>query len=318
MLTNKKLLVRGNLNEGMIETLHQRFPGMELVVARYDDATIREHIRDAHVIYGPVAKELFVEAVNLEYIHVGNQGVQWAYYPELKNSDVTITNAYGVWSPAMAEHIVMLSLALLRGLKPHVVGMADRVWRPKGVDYACLRGKTVVFIGAGTIAQACAPLFLAFGCTTVAVGRTGTPDERFDRVHTVDSLADAVGEGDILVNALPSTPDTEGLIGVDIIARMKPTALFINVGRGNTVDEHALIAALQEGRLGGAGIDVAQVEPLPDDNPLWTLDNVIVTGHTSGTAGDMRAISFELLLENLTRYHEGRDLLHVVDKQRGY
>jgi D-2-hydroxyacid dehydrogenase (NADP+) len=239
-------------------------------------------------------------------------------FPELRQSPVRMANAGGLYSPAIAEHVVMLILALFRNLPAYIRWQDEARWNPEALHFRLLQGATVGHLGTGSISQHTARLCAALGCRNRGFSRSGRPVEPFDEVVGERGLPELLRASDVVVNALPYTPETHHLMDAARFKMMKCDAIFINVGRGATVDEAALVEALENGTIAGAGLDVFEREPLPPESRLWRMPNVIVTSHRSGMGIDEDNALFDILVENLSRLESGKPLLNEVDKERGY
>jgi phosphoglycerate dehydrogenase-like enzyme len=286
-----------------VEEMGAALPGAEVLLAWRTRAGLLEPAWD--------------RAGDLRWIQAASAGVDGLLFPDLVRSHVVVTNARGVFDRAMAEYVLALLLAFAKGL----VGVIDRQrrkeWRPR--DTEGLAGKRVVIVGVGPIGRAVGGACAGLGMTVRGVGTTARGgDDVFRTVYGVDELAEACGWADYVVGVLPNTVGTRGIFDAEVFAAMKPSARFVNVGRGSTVDEPALIEALREGRIAGAAIDVFEREPLPPESPLWELPTAIVSPHMSGDFAGWREALVELFVENLERYLTGRPLKNVVDKERGY
>jgi phosphoglycerate dehydrogenase-like enzyme len=256
-------------------------------------------------------------ATDLKWIQTASAGVDWLLFPELVASHVVVTNARGVFDEAMAEYVLGLMLAFAKGLPATLEHQRRKEWRHR--DAEMLDGRRLLVAGVGPIGRAIGRLAMVLGMDVRGIGRTARiGDDVFETIHGSDELAEAVGWADWIVNALPLTEDTGGLFDAAVFARMAPKARFVNVGRGATVDQSALIEALMEGRIAGAALDVFEQEPLAQDSPLWVLPNVLISPHMSGNFAGWRESSVEVFLENLVRYVSGRPLTNVVNKERGY
>ncbi|MDJ0868035.1 MAG: D-2-hydroxyacid dehydrogenase, partial [Myxococcota bacterium] len=209
----------------------------------------------------------------------------------------------------IAQTVILYLLALSRDLPAWLDAQARRSWEPR--DVCDLQDRVLGVLGMGPIGQEVARLGAALRMRTVAVRRTPAGDEPCE-TWPWERLPELLGLADALVLALPLNDDTHHLIDADALARMRPGALLINVGRGSLVDEPALVAALRSGQLGGAGLDVFEVEPLPAESPLWGMPNVIVTPHSSGTNPGNQERVIELFLDNLGRYRRGEPLRNEV------
>ncbi|HKX16442.1 MAG TPA: D-2-hydroxyacid dehydrogenase [bacterium] len=272
-------------------------------------------------------RDAWPHARDLRWIHHGGAGVDPLLFPELVSSDVVLTNSGGVFDRAMAEYVLGLVLAFAKDF-PRTFDLQRRhEWLHRESER--IDGKTVLVVGAGSIGREIGRLLHAAGMRVLGVARRARPaaargssaggnDAAFARVAGIDELQAVLPEADYVVLSLPLTNETRGLFGAAAFARMKPTARFINVGRGAVVDEPALVDALRSRRIAGAAPDVFTSEPLPSDHPLWELPGVIVSPHMSGDFQGWAAVISALFVENFKRWHGGRPLLNVVDKERGY
>lgn len=317
-MPHKKLLIIAPLPRAYQARLAARFPDVTVVDCVQSRERVAEEIRDAHYVFGRLSREEFLKAEHLEFMQVWTQGVESVLYPELVGSPVIVANGKGIWSPAIAEHVLALILALYRCLSDLLRFQRQKQWVQTGLPLDRLSGKTVCFLGTGDIAQHTVALLRGFECPITGFNRTGFRPSGFDRVASGRDLYPLLGEADVVVCTLPLTADTRRLVDAAAFEAMKPTALFINVGRGKTVDEPALIDALRQGRIAGAGLDVLEQEPPAADNPLWDMPNVLITSHIGGLDKDHPERAYQLLAENLERLRDGRPLKNVVDKQRGY
>jgi phosphoglycerate dehydrogenase-like enzyme len=256
-------------------------------------------------------------ANRLRWIQTASAGVDSLLFPALVESDVVVTNAGGIFDGAIAEWVVGMFVVFAK----NVLGVLERQrrheWRHELTEP--LAGKRVLVVGVGGIGRAIARDAVALGMQVRGVGRTSRAgDELFGVVLGIDELRDAVGWADYVVDVLPGTPSTRHTFDGELFAAMKPGARFLNVGRGSTVDEPALVEALRRGAIGGAALDVFEEEPLPADSPLWDLPNVVVFPHMSGDHAGWRESVVELFVENLARFVNGEPLRNVVDKRLGY
>lgn len=285
------------------EALADALPGADVVLAW------RPH--------SSLLRPAWPKAEAVKWIQSASAGVDVLLFPELIESHVVVTNARGIFDRAIAEFVLGTMLAFAKGLPGMLDRQARKDWAHR--DTEMLSGKRVLVAGVGSIGREIGRLCGAFGTTVRGVGSTARGrDDVFRIVYGPDELADACRWADYVVNALPGTEETKHLFDDKVISAMPPTARFVNVGRGSTVDEAALVDALREGRLAGAALDVFEREPLPPDSPLWELPNVIVSPHLAGDFAGFREAVVELFVQNLERYLTGLPLENVVDKQRGY
>ena len=317
----RKLLFVSGTSKDALEGISDRFPDIELVDCSEDRDRVRVEIADAHIVVGAITAEELAQARRLELVQVFSQGVEHLMYPEMRAHPVPVSNGRGIWSPTMAEHILGMILALYRRLHEFVRHQTDRRWARNGsvpFIYERLAGKTVGMLGAGDIAQHTIELLRPFGCPIIGINRTGAVSDAYDEVYPVHRMHDVLPRIDVLISSVPSTPDTRALLGAREFALMRSTAIFINVGRGSTVDEPALIEALRNGAVAAAGLDVFATEPLPGSSPLWELDNVLITPHMSALSPDYVHRVREILSDNLERIRDGRPIRNRVDKTAGY
>jgi phosphoglycerate dehydrogenase-like enzyme len=273
---------------------------------------------------------LLARAPRLAWVHSATSGVERALTPAALSRGIVVTNARGVFSAPIAEYVLMMILAVSRRLPQLLELQRERTWQPlEGVE---MRDLTVGVIGLGSIGKAVAELVASFGGRVVAmrrrtdgavsgagvVGETGAGGVAVAELLGPDGLPQLMAASDFVVLAAPLTPETEGMINAAALAAMRSDAWLINVARGRLVDERALLAALREGRIGGAVLDTFAEEPLAASSPFYDLPNVIVTPHTSWSSGRVLDRSVELFCENLRRFSAGQPLQNVVDPTAGY
>ena len=227
--------------------------------------------------------------------------------------DLVVCNAGGAYSEGVAEHCVAMMLALVRRLPEYLAAMPQRSWAHLH-RHGRLSGATACVIGLGTLGSAVARRCSALGMDVVGVRRhPERPSPNVSAVFGPEDLVRAVAGADHVVGALPGGAATRGLISREVVSAMKPGACFYNVGRGPSVDEEALIERLSDGSLAGAGLDVFATEPLPDDSPLWAMDNVIVTPHMAGYTWDYADELCEVFAANLAAYVAGEPPPNAID-----
>lgn len=256
-------------------------------------------------------------AGDLKWIHWCGAGVDAVLFPELVASDVSLTNARGCFDRAMAEYVFGMMLVHAKGFDQMVADQTRRNWNYRMTER--VTGTRAVILGVGSIAREVAELLKSAGIEVAGIGRTarsGVPV--FGEVHGAADASGLVAAADWVIGVLPSTPETKGHFDAAFFANMKPTARFYNIGRGTAVDEPALIDALKGGVIAGAGLDVFATEPLPDDDPIWTAPNLLVSPHISGDFIGHQEAMVDQFLGNLERYLDGQPLANVVDKEAGY
>jgi phosphoglycerate dehydrogenase-like enzyme len=271
-----------------------------------------------------VKPENFASASRLEWIQVTAAGVGHVLFPELVESEVVLTNGRGLHSVAMAEHTIGVMLAFVRKLHLARDAQRERRWTQHEMwggspRFGELGGTTLGLVGLGSIGTAVAERARALGQHVIAVRRHPHADPTpANEQWGVDRLDELMARSDWIVLAAPLTSETRGLITAEHIGRMKRDAVLINLGRGGLVDEPALIAALEQGKIGGAALDVFRREPLDEKSPLWSMPNVIVTPHISGLGPRYWGRATDLFAANLRLFLAGEPLLNVVDKRAGY
>lgn len=268
-----------------------------------------------------ITTDMLKRARRLRWIHAGGAGVDSYDLAAIAERGVTMTNSSGVAAPNIAEHIMAMMLALARRIPALVQSQDAREWRDHVThrEVSELLGSTLLIVGVGDIGQELATRAAAFGMEVLGVRRrSGAGLPGFSRVVGNDEFPNIVGNADHVVVTVPETADTRGMFDVDLISKMKPGAMLYNVGRGPVIDSQALIEALTSGHLGGAGLDVTDPEPLPADSPLWAMENVLITSHTSGSTPRYWQRLLPLVAENIRRIQAGQLPRNVVDLSAGY
>jgi phosphoglycerate dehydrogenase-like enzyme len=294
--------------------------GTRAVVAHGADDAI-PHAADADALLvamgrAPLLKAVWPHARRVRWIHTRPAGVDHLLFPELVESDVPMTNSRGVFSSSLAEFALLGLLFFLKDVRRLIRNQAAARWEV--YEPGALRGRTVGIVGFGDIGRAVAAAVRPLGARIVGLRRSAAPDPLADEVLPTARLLDMVARVDDLVVATPLTPDTHHLVGEAVFGALRPGAVLVNVGRGPVVDETSLLAALDQGRLRGAALDVFEQEPLPPDHPFWRMESVLVSPHTADHTAGWEAATMPVFLENLRRFRDGEPLLNPVDKRLGY
>ena len=256
-------------------------------------------------------------ADRLRWIHWGGAGVDALLFPELIESNVTLTNSRGVFDEPMAEYVLGLVLSFAKQFPQTTRFQDQHVWSYRLTERVA--GKHALVVGAGSIGRAIARSLKAANIKVRGIGRTHREaDPVFGTVHAQTELEALLPDADYVVLITPLTEETRGMFSTSQFQCMKPSARFINLGRGSLVDETALVAALKAGTLAGAGLDVFETEPLPEDSPFWDLPNVIVSPHMSGDFLDFKQAMADIFIDNFGRFRRGEDLTNLVDMRLGY
>lgn len=299
-------------------------PALEVADVRYaggpDDVVAA--IADADAIFSWGARRSWLEdafsgATRLRWIQAASDGVDGLLFPALVASDVVVTNARGVFDDPIAEWAIAAMVAFTTGLYTSVVDQTNRVWT-EGRRRDRVAGQHLVVVGPGPIGRATATRAHALGMTVEAVGRSERSDDVLGPIVGPDGFHEALGRADHVLDALPLTPDTRAMFDVKAFDAMRPTAHFVNIGRGATVDEDALIDAIRTGAIAGASLDVFVEEPLPADSPLWSLPTVAVSPHVSGDIHDWEEAVVGVFVDNLRRFVAGEPLRNPVDTRAGF
>jgi phosphoglycerate dehydrogenase-like enzyme len=301
-----------------------------------------EAVGEAEIYFGyGIPAELLRAGPGLRWVHTGAAGVGSSLTPEMRASEVVFTNSAGIHAVPIAETVLGMILYFNRGFDLAVTNQARRLWTTEpyytaGSPVRELSETTVGLVGFGGIGREIARRVAGLGARVLATKRTpgadgeveltapnggGSLEARVLVGHGVQGLERILRESDVVVLCAPDTPETRGLLDAAALARMKGGALLVNVGRGKLVDQDALVAALKSGRLRGAGLDVFAHEPLPTEDPLWTLPNVLVTPHVSAVTRRFWEREAGLIVRNLERYVAGAptgEWENVVDKETGY
>lgn len=304
-----------------IGSLRQALPDTEFVVVR-TTAEALQAAAEVDAIVGYCSEELIAAATSLVWVQVYSSGVERCLAAEaIASGQVVLTNMQKMSSPVIGEHAIAMMLSLARGLPAFARNMKSGEWLRGSTIVSAMTpisGKTLLVVGLGGIGTQAAQRGAALGMRVVATRNSSREGPDFvDYVGLPSELLHLASDADVIINALPLTEATRGMLDHDFFAATKRGAFFINVGRGATVDTAALTAALLSGHLGGAGLDVTDPEPLPAEHPLWQIENVIITPHVASRGGE-RERHRVLLQENLRRYAAGERLLNVVDPERGY
>jgi phosphoglycerate dehydrogenase-like enzyme len=305
-----------------VPALQAAAPGVKLLLAN-DAQEAAALAKGADAVLGFCSAEVLAAGPGIRWVQSFSAGVERCVtIPALRERGILLTNMQRVAGPVMAEHVMAMMLAYARGLHFYIPERMAARWTrefPAPGRMMTLEGKTVLVVGLGGIGVEVAKRAHALGMRVIATrasGREGPPFVSY--VGLPDELARLAAEADFVVNTVPLTPTTTRMFDAKFFAAVKPGAFFVNVGRGQSVVQDELIGALRSGRLGGAGLDVTDPEPLPADSPLWQMQNVILTPHVSAQSDVDDNVRMAVAVENLRRYVAGERMLSVVDVAKGY
>lgn len=296
--------------------------GRNVEILTVTDANDPKQFSNAEVILGFLNGPMLAEAKKLKWMQTPAAGVE-NMSTQLIEHPCVLTNMQRVFGPVIAESAIALLLSLTRGLAQVAIpAFRESKWPsiPNQMILDDLYNKTIGIVGMGGIGSETARrLHYGFQMKVLSTDAKPLPKPEFvHELHDPSWFMEMVPQVDVLMSAAPLTKHTRGMFNAEVFNRMKPTAYFINVSRGGLVDQPALVAALKEHKIKGAGLDVTTPEPLPADNPLWTCPNVVITAHNSGSAPIRQKRLVALLAENIRRYSNGLPLMNVVDKSKGY
>ncbi|MET9245722.1 D-2-hydroxyacid dehydrogenase [Nonomuraea sp. NPDC003709] len=301
--------------------LEQAVPELVVLQPETQEEAARA-LAEADAAYGTLPADLLAHAGRLRWLQAPQAGPPPGFYhPALVAHPVQVTNMRDTYTDHVAAHALALVLALARGLPRYAREQARARWAPDWEPGAVLSmgEATALVVGVGAVGAEVGRLLAAFGTRVVGVdARRGGPVPGFAEVLPADALDRLLPEADLVILTVPHTPATEGLLDARRLALAKPGSYVVNIGRGPIVRLDDLTAALAEGRLAGAALDVFETEPLPADHPLWRRPDVLITPHVGGVGphGDERR--FAVLLENARRFVAGRELINLVDKSEWY
>ncbi len=313
-----KVVVDVPVTDAQLDRIKGAAGDSEVVVATEREALYRE-VRDATVVFGRFGPDLFERGIQIRWVQTLGAGVDGVLFPDFVASEIVLTSEKGHVGPHLAEHAFGLLLAITRGIARSV---REKTWDNKwSIRQECweLTGRTLGIVGLGGTGREVARRAAAFGMRVLAVDPESVerPPE-VEVLWTMSSFHRLLNESDAVVICAPLTRETRGMFDLAAFQQMKRTAILVNVTRGAIVDDAALVQALEERLIAGAGLDVTPIEPLPPDHPLWKMDNVVITPHVAGASPLRMDRAVDLFCRNLTAFREGRPLESVIDKAKGY
>jgi phosphoglycerate dehydrogenase-like enzyme len=316
-----RILVSSYFAEELAD-LSETYPNLELVVASSREE-VEFYVPSCEAVVGvwsSYAPALVAGIDNLRWIQSSSAGVEGFLREQgIADSDVVLTNAKIIQGPEIGDHAMALLLNLTRDIKGFNEKMAVGWNRSSRLPMIELRGKTMLILGLGGIGSQVAERAAAFGMRIVAVDPKDIPYwSAVSYIGKPDELDALIPEADVIVSCVPHTPATDKMLGAKQFELMKEESYVINISRGKIIDTDALVAALQSGKLAGAGLDVTDPEPLPPDHPLWQMPNVTITPHIAGASDQIGERRLQLFRDNIARYVQGLPLKNVVSKKAGF
>lgn len=311
------LIYLPSMTEDDVAALQAVAAGHTVRHARSEDEAI-QRAPGSEVVLGLMPESVFQACTQLKWFQSASAGMDQVLFPALTESDVTVTNMAGLYARAGAEQAWALLLALARGIHHTVTKFPSRDW--SRVPIQELSDCTALVLGMGGFGQEFVKRGAGYDLAVLALDPVQTEFQGVQEIRppTRENLHAFLPQADLVVSACPLTPETYHVISHEEFTLMKSSALIVNVSRGGIIDEDALSTALQSGMIAGAGLDVVETEPLPDDSPLWETPNLILTPHQAGFSADRHANIVSFFVGNLRRYVQGQSLLNVVAKQLGY
>jgi phosphoglycerate dehydrogenase-like enzyme len=301
-----------------------RLPQPVTVHTGNDLEFLKQHAPEADVILngfhdGSALRAILPLATRVKWIHALSAGVEKVLSPELIENPAPLTNGRGVFGPALAEFSIAAMFYFAKDLRRLIRQQEAARWEQ--FDVAFLRDQTLGVVGYGGIGRETARLAHALGMKVLALRRrtpSSETDPILERSFTREQLNEMLSLSDYIVAAAPLTSETQGMLGYGEFHFMKPSAVFINVGRGAVVVEAALISALNQSAIRGAALDVFETEPLPSDHPFWKMQNVLLSPHCADHTTGWMELAVKQFVENFERFRNGQPLEYIVDKQAGY
>lgn len=301
--------------------LEAKSPGVEFVRAS-NLVEAQSLARNADAVIGACTPGILEAGKSIRWVQVLSAGVEGCVaIPAIRERKILVTNMQRILGPVIAEHVTAMMLSLTRGLNAFIPAQRERAWRRDAAAgrMQVVAGKTMLVVGLGGIGTEIAERGHALGMRVIAIRASGRRGPEFvSYVGLPDELLKLAAEADVVVNATPLTPETTDLFDAEFFGKMKPTAYFINIGRGKSVVTADLVDALSNETIAGAALDVTEPEPLPSDHPLWRLPNVIITPHVSSASDLGISARLEVVEENVGRYTRGERMLSVVNVEKGY
>lgn len=308
------------IEERHLEMLRQALPEAEVYFTETEEEMIAKQVNaDILLTWGRNSPISYCQyATNLKWIFSFSAGVDGLIVPEILGLNVKMSSAKGIHGVPMADHVLGYILAFLRGLPTFLSQQDQKIWQKLNGFPGETVGKTVGIFGLGEIGKVIAKRCKAFDMTVLGVKRTPSPVEYVDKVYSSDDMDEVLRQSDFIIILVPLTPETVHYFDKAKLDKMKKTAYLINVGRGPVVDENALIEALQTGVIAGAALDATEIEPLPENSPLWKMPNVIITPHTAADTPYYMDRAFKVFINNIERFKLGEKLIAEIDATAKY
>lgn len=293
--------------------------GYEIIFNDERQFSFSDDMRDVDLLvcFDPFEKLDLDLFPNIKWIQLLSAGINQVPLDKVLKKNIILTNNRGCYSIPIAEWIVLKALEMIKNSREFYDRQNEKIWK---MDTSLLElyGKTVGFLGTGSIAQEAAKRLEAFGVKILGFNRSGRPLEYFHQCYSIDMINQYIGQCDFFVIAAPYTNETHHLVNEEVFSNMKDGTYLINIARGSIIDEKALIENLKSAKIKKAALDVFETEPLPETSPLWDMDNVIISPHNSWSSEMIHTRRFEIAYKNMKRYKNNEELINIVDLKRGY
>ena len=317
MTPTLNVLILNPLSDRHIATIANQVPQAHVTISDLESA--EEYIQEADIIVAmgiTDIRQLFLKAPKLKWVHALTAGVDKLIFPEMQNSNVILTNSRGIHGIPVSEHVFSLMLAFSRCLHLTLRQQLEKKWKRVLPDE--IHEKTIGIVGLGSIGREIAKKAKGLGMQVLATRRKLSHEIFVDKMYPPDKLKEMLALCDFVVVALPLTEQTKELIDMEHLSAMKRSAYLINIARGSVLRESDLVEALEKGLIRGAGLDVFEQEPLPENSPLWGMPNVIITPHVAASSPYYLDRAIKLFADNLARYANGGEMFNIIDKHKGY
>lgn len=311
------ILVTNSLADRHIKAIKAVAPDSKIISCDLQQAA--EHIANTTILltWGAMdIQPLYLTAPKLKWVHALSAGVENLIFPEIKSTATLLTNSKGIHGIPISEHVLAMMLAFTRGLNMFIRQQPQKQWKRVPVEE--IHDKTIGIVGLGSIGREIAKKAKGMGMHVVASKQTMTTEIFVDKLYTPDQLDELLAISDFVVIALPLVEETKNLFTIKEFAAMKSSAYFINIARGAVVKQDDLVTALEQGLIKGAGLDVFDHEPLSETSPLWDMPNVIITPHLAALSPNYMDRAIKLFADNLSRFIQHKEMLNIIDKNKGY
>ena len=312
-----KVLTTIKLNQEEKESIKQL--GYEIITEQEEGLEYRDDLKDVEILfcYAPFETLDISRMKNLKWIQLGSVGINHVPLDKVQQQRIILTNNKGGFSIPIAEWIVLTILEMVKNSREFYEKQDQSLWK-RDNNLLEIYGKTVGFIGTGSIAGETAKRLEAFGVDIIGFNSSGHDVDYFHKTYSVDKIIDKIHECDFVIVTVPYTDETHHMINEQVFSNMKDGVCLVNIARGSIIDEEALIKSLKNGKIKKAALDVFEVEPLPTESPLWAMRNVKISPHNSGVSEMNHNVRFKAFYENLKRYANGEKLKNIVDIDKGY